>query len=150
MVFVDSNVFVIDLRYRRDRHQRTNRRFLRRVAERGDGAIALVNLLEVAGILSFNLNRSQLREMLVHFPKRYGVRVLPTLGEDQGLSPVTATGLVEIIERRCSLGDALVIEQLERIAPPGSTFVTWDSRHFDGRLELPVVDPRAFLREEAG
>ena len=146
MFFVDSNVFIIDLRYPRDRLQRVNKRFLRRVAERGDGATTLVNLLEVAGVLSFNLNRAQLRELIVHFPTRFGVRVLPSLGE--GLGGAAADRLISIIERRCSLGDALVIEQLESLAPPGSSFVTWDTRHFDGKLSLPVLDPRAFLREE--
>jgi predicted nucleic acid-binding protein len=148
VVFVDSNIFVIDLRYPRDRHRRANQRFLRRLADRGDGATTLVNLLEVAGILSFNLNRRQLRELLVHFPTRYRVRVLPSLGEGASGIDAAVDRLVGIIERRCSLGDALVIEQLEAVAPAGSVFVTWDAHHFDGKLELPVADPTEFLRGE--
>jgi predicted nucleic acid-binding protein len=61
MIFVDSNVFVIALRYPRDRNARANATFLEHLRDRTDAVTSVVNLLEVCGILSFNLNERQLR-----------------------------------------------------------------------------------------
>src|SRR5687767_34300 len=49
LTIVDTNVFVIDLRCRRDRNFKANRRLLDRIARDGDGATTLFNVLEVAG-----------------------------------------------------------------------------------------------------
>jgi predicted nucleic acid-binding protein len=77
MIFVDSDVFLIDLRYRRDRRFPENREFLERLRETGRGVTTIFNLLEICGVLSFNLNRQQLWELFHYFPRRYGMRVLP-------------------------------------------------------------------------
>jgi hypothetical protein len=45
----------------------------------GSGATAVFNLLELAGILSFNLNEQQLLNLLTLFPEQYHVAVLPPL-----------------------------------------------------------------------
>ncbi len=148
MIFVDSNVFVIDLRYPRDRLRKPNRAFLDAIAQRGDGATTLVNLLEVAGILSHNLNPGQIDELVVHFPKRYGVRVLPPMDVGSELPAMPVADLLALIRRRCSFGDALVLHQVERYATPGSRFVTWDAVHFQDRTAMPVQTPKRFLKEE--
>ena len=52
-------LFVIDLRYKRDRNFSVNRTFLERIAHNHTGVTTLFNLLEVCGILSFNLEEKQ-------------------------------------------------------------------------------------------
>ena len=52
---IDTNVFVIDRRYRRDRNYAVNRRFLDGVKRDRNGFTTTINLLELCGILSFNL-----------------------------------------------------------------------------------------------
>lgn len=71
MIFVDSNLFVIDLRYRDDPNYRVNRRALDRLAEGGQGMTSVLNLLEVCGILSFNLFASALHGPYLHVARRY-------------------------------------------------------------------------------
>ena len=56
MIFVDSNLFVIDLRYPADVNYGVNRRALDRLARDGSGVTSVVNVLEICGILSFNLS----------------------------------------------------------------------------------------------
>jgi predicted nucleic-acid-binding protein len=56
LILIDTNVFVIDLRYKRDTNFRLNQSFLSFVAQNGSGFTTIVNLLELCGILSFNLN----------------------------------------------------------------------------------------------
>jgi predicted nucleic acid-binding protein len=87
MIFIDSDVFLIDLRYRRDQQFPENREFLERLRETGRGVTTIFNLLEICGVLSFNLKlpsqqayrpiRQQLWELFHYFPRRYGMRVLP-------------------------------------------------------------------------
>lgn len=59
LVLVDTNIFVIDLRYKRDKNYETNRAFLDYMGEKRNGFTTIVNLLELCGILSFNLNEKQ-------------------------------------------------------------------------------------------
>ncbi len=77
LVLVDTNIFVIDLRYKRDTNYEINRAFLDHIGEKRNGFTTIVNLLELCGILSFNLNEKQLIELWFYFRDRYGVVVLP-------------------------------------------------------------------------
>lgn len=147
MILIDSNVFVIDLRYQRDPLYRTNRRFLDRVAQERSGATTLINLLELAGILSFNLNERQVLDLLALFPERYGVAVLPPLDLESALPSFPVGGVVGRIAARCAFGDALVLEAAERYAPPRTRFVTWDAEHFIGRTTLQVMTPSQALKK---
>lgn len=145
MIVVDTNVFVIDLRYPRDPLHGSNRSFLEALARRGTGLTTLVNLFEVVGILSFNLNAHQLRELVVHFPRRYGVRVVPELDLDADLPAVRQRALIDRMASRCSFGDALVLETAQVCARDCSHFVSWDAGHFAGRTSLTVATPEEML-----
>ena len=145
MIIIDSNVFVIDLRYGRDALFGTNRQFLEKARDEGNGATTLVNLLEVAGILSFNLNAVQLRSLVAHFPRRYGIAVLPAYSLDASLPEVEVSSLLSRMEKRIAFGDALVAEQIAKYAPQASAFVSWDATHFAGRVPLPVVTPEEYV-----
>ena len=141
MILVDTNVFVIDLRYRRDPLYRLNRRFLDRLVIDGSGATTVFNLLEVAGTLSFNLNEEQLLNLLFLFPGKYGIAILPPLDLESILPQIPQGALA----RRIAFGDALAIEAAERYAPKASCFVTWDAEHFAGRTAMQVITPRSAL-----
>jgi hypothetical protein len=58
LTVIDTPVFVIDLRYRRDKNFAANRSFFDRIAQDQGGATTIFNLLEVCGILSFNLTKN--------------------------------------------------------------------------------------------
>lgn len=70
LTVIDTPSFVIDLRYQRDANFTINRAFLDHVAQTGNGAITTFTLLEVCGILSFNLNDPQLGELFTYFSQR--------------------------------------------------------------------------------
>jgi len=146
VILVDTNVFAIDLRYPRDPLFGVNRRFLDRLAKEGSGATTLFNLLELAGILSFNLNRQQVLDLLCIFPGQYRVAILPPLDIEANLPRLPIRTLVNRIAGRSAFGDALVIEAAERYAPRGSRFVTWDAKHFTGRTTLQVITPKLALK----
>ncbi len=149
LTVIDTPIFIIDLRYRRDMHFTINRAFLDHVAQTGNGATTTFTLLEVCGILSFNLNDTQLRELFAYFPQRYSIDVLPHATLQSPLPAVQTGDLFDIMLRKASFGDALIIAAIERYLPRATRFVSWNAPHFAGRLALPVLTPEEFLNESA-
>ena len=73
LILIDTNIFVIDLRYKRDTNFKLNQSFLSSVAHSRSGFTTIVNLLELCGILSFNLNQDQLLDLWTYFQDRYKI-----------------------------------------------------------------------------
>ena len=142
---IDTTVFIIDLRYKRDRHFATNRAFLEWIARTRSGTTTLFNLLEVCGILSFNLNEKQLHELFSYFPQRYTVEVLPYATLQSPLPTLQVGDLFQVISGKTSFGDALIIAAVEKYIPRATHFVSWNARHFAGRLSIPSLTPKEFL-----
>lgn len=141
MIFVDSDVFLIDLRYPRDERATDNHSFLRRIRDRGVGATTIFNVLEVCGILSFNLNPRQLHEVFAHFPRRYGVTVVPAYGADAWLPQLPVSSILRVMEQRASFGDAQIVALLRNLRSRPEAVVTWNVEHFSGRLDARVLTP---------
>jgi predicted nucleic acid-binding protein len=145
LTVIDTPVFVIDLRYKQDRHFSTNRAFLDRIAKERCAATTIFNLLEVCGILSFNLNDKQLKELFHYFTQHYNVDVLPHSTLESPLPSLNTRDLFDVIAQKTSFGDALIIAAVERHIPGTARFVSWNALHFKGRLSVPAFTPREFL-----
>lgn len=148
LTIIDTSVFVIDLRYKRDRNFAVNRDFLDRIAQSRSGATTLFNLLEVCGVLSFNLNERQLRELFFYFTEHFRVEVLPHLDFESFLPALKVGDLFEIISRKLSFGDALIVAAIEKCVPGAARFVSWNAQHFAGRLSIPSLTPKEFLKKD--
>ncbi len=146
IVVLDSNLFVIDLRYHRDRHYRLNRAFLTRLPGLASAATTLINLLEVCGILSFNLTAQQVWELYHYLPERYQVVVFPPPTLPVVLPGLPVERLLTLMARKLSFADALALATIEAWIPQTACFVSWDARHFRGKTSLPVMTPAEFLR----
>lgn len=146
LVLVDTNIFVIDLRYKRDVSYRSNRSFLDFIGERRTGFTTIVNLLELCGILSFNLNERQLTELWFYFQDRYGVTVLPSPDLEAYFPDIKIKGIFNLLTNRTSLGDALVVAVAQKHLPFISTMVTWDKIHFEHIFPGTVLTPDEFLQ----
>ena len=141
MILVDSDVFLIDLRYPRDDRFEANRSFLDRMIRCSQGATTIFNLLEICGVLSFNLNRRQLADLQVHFARRYRIRVLPNADPHARMPSFPIGDILAIIERRVAFGDALVLALIEVWQREITALVTWNARHFRGRTDVEVQEP---------
>lgn len=145
LVLVDTNIFVIDLRYKRDPYYETNRAFLDHIAEKRNGFTTIVNLLEVCGILSFNLNEKQLTELWFYFQDRYGVVVLPAPSLETNFPEIEMKEIFDLLKSRTSLGDALMISVSKKHLPFISTMVSWNNLHFRDIFQGTVLTPEEFL-----
>ena len=101
LVVLDSNLF-IDLRYPRDRQYRLNRTFLARLPALAPAATTLVNLLEVCGILSFNLTAQQVWELYHYLPEQYQVTVLPPPTLPLALPALPVEQLLTLVAKKLS------------------------------------------------
>jgi len=146
LVLVDTNIFVIDLRYKRDTNYEINRTFLDHIGENGNGFTTIVNLLELCGILSFNLNEKQLIELWIYFQDRYGVVVLPVPGFETHFPIIEIKEIFDLMKNRTSLGDALMISVAKKHLPFVATMVSWDDLHFKNIFPGVVLNPEKYLK----
>ena len=145
LVLIDTNIFVIDLRYKRDAYYKINRAFLDYIAEKSSGFTTIVNLLELCGILSFNLNVKQLKELWFYFQDRYGIVVLPVPSFEANFPVVEIKEIFDLLKNRTSLGDALMISVAKKHLPFVSTMVSWDNMDFENIFPGTVLTPEKFL-----
>lgn len=146
MIFVDSNLFVIDLRYPDDPEHRVNRRALHRLAEDGSALTSVLNVLETCGILSFNLSVAALHSLYVHFAQRYRLTLVPGGGYDTQLPAPAVREVLAKMEKHMALKDAEIALAVEQQAANLEAFVSWNARHFTGKLPVPALTPREWLR----
>jgi len=147
LVLVDTNIFVIGLRYKRDINCETNRAFLDCISKKGNGFTTIVNLLELCGILSFNLNEKQLTDLWFYFQDRYGVVALPVPSFETNFPVVKIKEIFNQIKNKASMGDALMISVAKKHLPFVSTRATWDDRHFKDIFSGTVLTPKKFLKK---
>jgi predicted nucleic acid-binding protein len=145
LILIDTNIFVIDLRYKRDTNFKLNQTFLSSVAHSGNGFTTTVNLLELCGILSFNLNQDQLLDLWTYFQDRYKITVLPDPDLQNDFPEIKINRLFGILCKKTSFGDALMISVAEKYLPFISTMVTWDNEHFKNKFAGKVLAPDEFL-----
>jgi len=145
LIFIDTNVFLLDLRYTNDINYKPNKKFLDNIKING-GITSIINLLEVCGILSYNLNQQQLKELFYYFPQKYNLEIVPTSEPHSTLPEFYIRDIMETIYQKSSFGDALIINAIKPHITKNSLFITWDARHFKNISPLKVITPVEFLK----
>ncbi len=145
LILIDTNIFVIDLRYKRDVNFNKNQAFLAEIAQSGSGFTTLVNLMELCGILSFNLNPMQLNDLWRYFQERYKVTVLPAPDMKSDFPTVEIARIFSILSEKTSFGDALILAFAEKYLPFVNTMVTWDIAHFQNKYRGQLLTPEEFI-----
>ena len=146
LVLIDTNVFVIDLRYKRDKNYKTNKELLETIAQNGAGFTTIVNVLELCGILSFNLNEKQVEELWYYFQQHYGIAVYPQVDLDADFPAFSIKDLFDLIKRKTSFGDALMLTFASKYLSFISTIVTWDKDHLKDKYPGKVITPHEYLK----
>ena len=145
LILIDTNIFVIDLRYKRDTNYKVNQSFLSSVAQSGGGFTTIINLLELCGILSFNLNQDQLLDFWNYFQDNYNITVLPQADLQHDFPDINIGSIFNILCNKSSFGDALMISVAEKYLSFVTTLVTWDNEHFKDKFSGKVLTPDEFL-----
>ena len=150
MDVVDSDVLLIDLRYPRDAKYADNDRFLRTRGE--PRATTVFNLLEVCGVLSFNLSERALLALYGDLDRRYSLQILhPPVEGLTGADLLTQLleSVVHKIRRKMAFGDAQIMWVAEAY-PEVTSFISWNARHFEGKTRMSCLTPAEWLSLHKG
>jgi hypothetical protein len=149
MLLLDTNVFMIDRFFPRDKRYGVNRRFVGQLPE-VEAAFSIFSLLELCGISSFNLSPQELKRWSYHFDDVYSVEILGPRGLYTALAADWfarfSREMLELFGRKLTWGDAALVKTAEdhRV----EAIVTWNKKHFEGRTTIRVLTPEGYLQEQ--
>ncbi len=143
MIFMDTDIFVIDKLFPNDERYGINKAFLNEAEEK---FTSIFNLFELLGIASFNLNEVELMKLFKGFGEVYGLRILyPStafISVNEFVEDLFERAFQKI-KMKMNFQDALILTVAEE--HHCSRFVTWNTKHFLDRTYLNVQTPKEFL-----
>jgi predicted nucleic acid-binding protein len=146
MVFLDSNIFIIDRFFPRDNNYTTNKLFLERINNAGLKAfLPFYTLLEICGVTSFNLSTVEQERWLYSFSDVYSVEILDpfeTKIANQTIHDYLFS-LMPYIMKKMTVGDAIFLKEAESYN--AGAIITWNKKHFAGRTDIPVYVPEEYI-----
>ena len=143
MIFIDTDIFVIDKLFPNDDRHEITKAFLNAATEK---TTSIFNLFELLGIASFNLNEVELTKLFKGFGEVYGVRILYPSTAFISVNDFVENlfeHLFQKITLKMGFQDALILTVAEE--HQSSSFVTWNTKHFVDRTHLNVQTPKEFL-----
>ena len=102
-------------------------------------------LLEAVGCMSFGTPTHVIVKLPRALAAQYCLWVVPDLQQHTMHSDCTIDEIMIQIAKKMSLGDAIQVAQIVKYAPGASCLVTWNAKHFLGKLAIPVLTPAEWL-----
>lgn len=147
MILSDSDVFLIDRLYTKDERYEVNRHFIERLPEL-DIATTIYNLLEICGIAANVLTRSDLEKLFYYFDQLYDIAIIYPKDSQrtiEGYFTDFAEQMFRLISKKMKYPDAQILFIAEEYNV--SHFITWNTKDFEDRTQIPVLTPEEFLEE---
>jgi predicted nucleic acid-binding protein len=145
MIFIDTDIFVIEKLFKNDNRYVVTNEFLN--SDPKEKCTSIFNLFELLGIASFNLSTTDLKKLLKGFSEVYNIKILfpktSYASPDDFVEQLFDT-VFEKITMKMSFSDALILSVAEEQSC--SKFVTWNVKHFESRTDIPVKTPEEMLR----
>ena len=148
MILLDSDVMMLELRYLRDPKATVNRQALDQI--KADGiplCIMTQALLEVVGMLSYGTPRTFVSKWPATILAFFNAQVLPDLTTHPSYAGCTVADVITQMSHQMALGDAIQAVQIAQHAPSATCLLTWNARHFVGKLVIPVMTPEEWLNQ---
>jgi hypothetical protein len=151
MILLDSDVLLIELRYKNDPKFALNQQALDQIAKDGiRPAVVSHTLLEVVGNLSFGVSKALIPGLPQLVIQRCNLRVFPDPLQQPHYADCTFDEIINQISHQMALADAVQAVQIARHAPTATCLLTWNARHFVGKLVIPVLTPEEWLIQRLG
>lgn len=145
MILVDADLLWIDLAVLGDTRHPTNRLALDTIRNRTlPAGIVSQALLEVVGKRSYGTPAANIPKLPAVLLKRYGLVVIPNTTS----VPYAGCSFDDVVQQmvlKMSLGDAVQAIQIARYAPTATVLLTWNAKHFVGKMSVPVMTPADWL-----
>ncbi|MBF0492215.1 MAG: hypothetical protein HQM15_05490 [Deltaproteobacteria bacterium] len=144
-IFLDTDLFVRYLRYPKDAHRADNNALLDKIKNSEiQGVTSVFNVLETCGVLSYNLSQEDLISLFEGFQGYFNLQILFPSSRQDHLNYLLPD-VFEQIKKKQSFGDAQVSMIVEQYHHQLSCFITWNAKHFEGKLSIPVKTPKQYL-----
>ena len=144
MIFIDTDIFVIERLFPNDERYMATNEFLH--SDLTNKCTSIFNLFELLGIASFNLNTTELKKLLKGFSEVYDIKILfpeTSYESPDAFLEQLFDNLFEKITLKMNFSDALILNVAEE--NNCSKFVTWNIKHFKDRTDIPVMTPQEML-----
>lgn len=146
MIVLDSNVLLIDFKYKNDANFATNGQALAALVTAGVPlAVPTQVVIELVGVMCFGTPVADVPKIWPVIKSRYNLRVIPdpaTVPDHCGCTPDEI--LAQMVQKMAA-GDAVIAAQIAKFAPGATAFLTWNLKHFRGNLVIPVLTPEEWL-----
>jgi hypothetical protein len=149
VILLDSDIILIDIRYPNDPKFPVNRQVLGQL--HADGTVVGMTvqaLLEIVGILSFNVASHQVSALPTQICAVYQLSVVPDLHQHPQYAGCTVIELINQMKTQMALGDAVQAVQVARFAAFAECLLTWNAKHFQGKTIVPVMTPADWLNQK--
>jgi hypothetical protein len=148
VILLDSDVLLIDQRYRNDPRYSLNRQAIE-FAQANSISLGMTAqaILEVIGILSFNISPSATPGLPAMLMSLYGLTVRPDLTAHPDYAGCTVSDVLTQMATQMALGDAVQAVQVACHSRDAQCLLTWNARHFQGKIVIPVLTPEEWLRQ---
>mgnify|MGYP000105985165 CR=1 FL=1 len=141
VVAIDTDVLVIHHIYTHDSRYEINEKFLRRVRENYKVGLTIHNLLELYGIAAMAWGRDKATTLYNNYLRTKNVVILHPEYPPNWTSYIDR--IVEYIAKGMHYGDALIAWVIDETTP--AFFITWNVRHFKGKIRVEVLTPEEFI-----
>ncbi len=150
MILLDAAVILIDRKYITDVRHATNRAALNRM--RADGhslAMTAHAVLEVVGVMSHGTPTADIPLIPTALRTVYGMAIVPADPTiDADYARCTFDDLLVQMSTKMALGDAVQAVQIRLFAPTVDALVTWNAKHFRGKVAIPTLTPEEWLQQQ--
>jgi hypothetical protein len=151
VILLDSDILVLDLRFPRDPRFAVNQQTLQQLwADQLPLGITVQALLEVVGKISFNTAQAHITGLPGHLSGQYRLIALPDMQQHPNYAGCTVLEVIGQMTQQMSLGDAVQAVQISRYASQADCLLTWNARHFQGKVVIPVLTPQEWLNQRLG
>lgn len=149
LILLDADVVLIDHRYKRDPKYKVNRDDLDRLHRDGQKlGIVTQTLLEIVGVLSFATSISRISGLADLLILQYDLEAIPDPTANTNYASVTIAEVINHLAKQMSLGDAVQAAQISLFAPNADALLTWNAKHFRGKVVVPVLTPEEWLQQQ--
>lgn len=151
MILLDADIVLIDRRYKTDPRYPVNRQVIERIQTlQIPAGITSQALLEVVGIMSFNIPTKLVPTLADDLASSYSLKVVPEFLQHPDYAGCSIQELIDRMSLQMSLGDAVQAVQIAHFARSANCLLTWNAGHFIGKIAIPVLTPQEWLLGQAG
>src|SRR4029077_4804461 len=102
----------------------------------------------VVGVMSYGTPAADVPLIPAALRTVYGILIIPDPVAEPDYARCTFDELLRQMSLKMSLGDAVQAVQIAKFAPNADALLTWNAKHFRGKLSVPVLTPDEWLQQQ--